>query len=84
MCSLYSACAKSWLVSEYKLGSLQGKKLSVLRSSQTKSEAHLTFFSLDIPWVKPPGNEPYRSLPFSAKVKNAWSYTSAPQCTFRT
>jgi len=32
--------------------------------------------------VKRPEREPDHSLPFSAKLKNAWSYTSTPQYAF--
>jgi hypothetical protein len=32
--------------------------------------------------VKRPGHESGHSLPSSAEVKNAWSYTSPPQCVF--
>jgi hypothetical protein len=35
-----------------------------------------------IPEVKQPGLEADHSLPFSAKVKNAWNYTPIPQYVF--
>jgi hypothetical protein len=36
------------------------------------------------PGIKLPGSETDHSLPYSAEVKNAWSYTSTPQYTFMT
>jgi len=34
------------------------------------------------PGIKQPGRETDHSLPYSAKVKNAWSYTFTPQYVF--
>jgi len=33
-------------------------------------------------WLKRPGSEADHSAPYSAEVKNAWGYTSIPQCNF--
>jgi hypothetical protein len=38
----------------------------------------LTFLYIGIPGVKQPERESDNSLPSSAEVKNAWSYTSTP------
>jgi hypothetical protein len=35
-----------------------------------------------IPGALAPGHEPEHSPPFSAEIKNAWSYTSTPQYVF--
>jgi len=36
------------------------------------------------PGVKEPGREADHSPPSSTEVKNAWNYTSTPQCVFMT
>ena len=57
---------------------------SVIQNIQTGSGAHTASYSLDTgvspspPGVKRPGREAIHSPPPNAKVKNKWSYTSAP------
>jgi hypothetical protein len=55
-------------------------------SVQTGSGAHLASCPMVTgalsPEVKRPGREADHSLPFSAEVKNAWSYISTPPYVF--
>jgi hypothetical protein len=55
---------------------------SLGHSFQTGSGAHPASYPTDtgrsFPGVKRPGREADHSLPSSAEVKNAWSYTSTP------
>jgi hypothetical protein len=53
---------------------------------QTASGAHRASYPICTgvltPGVKQPGREAVHSLPSSAEVENAWSYTSTPQYVF--
>jgi hypothetical protein len=51
---------------------------------QTGSGAHPMGIGAVSLGVKRPGREAYHSSPPSAKIKNAWSYTSTPQYAFMT
>jgi hypothetical protein len=56
------------------------RNFSLLHSIQTGFGAHTascpTVFQALSFKVKQPGHEAYHSIPFSAKVKNVWNYTS--------
>jgi hypothetical protein len=65
----------------------EGKGIYSLRHRvQTGSGAHPVSYPMDTgglsPRVKWPGREADSLPPSSAKVKNAWSYTSTPQYIF--
>jgi hypothetical protein len=59
-----------------------GKDISFCHYVQTSSGAQPAFYLMgterSFPSVKWPGQEADHSPPSSAKVKNAWSYTSTP------
>jgi hypothetical protein len=62
------------------------KDFSPLRSVQTGSGAHPTFYPMGtggfLPGIKRPERETDHSIPTSAEVKNTWIYTSIPPYVF--
>ena len=60
----------------------EARDLSLSQSTQTVSGSHSVSCSLDIGnlfvWVKCPGHEADSWPPYSAEIRNDWSYTSSP------
>jgi hypothetical protein len=68
-----------WMVNELGFNSQQGSHLSlVLAASGAHPFSHPVGARTVSPGVKCPGHEAEYSPPSSAKVKNAWRYTSTP------
>jgi hypothetical protein len=61
------------------------RDFSLLQNAENGCGAHPSFYSMGtgfFPGLKRPGSEVDQSPPYSAEVKNEWSYTSSPPISF--